>query len=337
MGLYLFFLDTPSQNIFVVATLLLVLPLLWLKFRVFFCNDESCSQVHPVEGPSYDLVEINNYEELSEEISSSLFSNQKSFGCRVFGKMIEKDQITVIGEEHTVRMLVNRCDFWLYFVAYFCGGTIGLVYSNNLGQISQSHGYVSETATLVTIYSTCSFFGRLISAGPDLVGCFYPSQMYTKKYTSTRTGWLALSLVPMPIAFLLLVLSDTESALSTATGLIGISSGFVFSAAVSITSELFGSKSSGINHNILITNIPLGSLLYGVLGAVIYDNQIKMSTEAVVVGGSKVCMGRNCYNETFRWWGCISFFGLASSFLLFLRTKGAYQECYQKRNWISRF
>ncbi|KVH91395.1 Major facilitator superfamily domain, general substrate transporter, partial [Cynara cardunculus var. scolymus] len=248
--------------------------------------------------------------------SLSSISNQKSFGCRVFDKMIEKDRVTVIGEEHTVRMLVTRCDFWLYFVAYFCGGTIGLVYSNNLGQISQSRGYVSETRSLVTIYSTCSFFGRLISAGPDLVGGFYPSKTYTKRYTTTRTGWLALSLVPMPIAFLMLVLSGTESALSTATGLIGISSGFVFSAAVSITSELFGSKSSGINHNILITNIPLGSLLYGALGAVIYDNQIKSSAEVVVVGGSKVCMGRNCYNETFGWWGCVSLFGLAASFLL---------------------
>ncbi|XP_024996150.1 protein NUCLEAR FUSION DEFECTIVE 4-like [Cynara cardunculus var. scolymus] len=330
-GLYLFFLDTTSQNIFIVATLLLVLPMVWLKFRIFLFNEELRSEGHPVEGPSYSLVEINNYEELSEESLSSI-SNQKSFGCRVFDKMIEKDRVTVIGEEHTVRMLVTRCDFWLYFVAYFCGGTIGLVYSNNLGQISQSRGYVSETRSLVTIYSTCSFFGRLISAGPDLVGGFYPSKTYTKRYTTTRTGWLALSLVPMPIAFLMLVLSGTESALSTATGLIGISSGFVFSAAVSITSELFGSKSSGINHNILITNIPLGSLLYGALGAVIYDNQIKSSAEVVVVGGSKVCMGRNCYNETFGWWGCVSLFGLAASFLLFLRTKGA----YQRRHWISR-
>nr|GFA93164.1 protein nuclear fusion defective 4-like [Tanacetum cinerariifolium] len=110
---------------------------------------------------------------------------------------------------------------------------------------------------------------------------------YAERYT-TRTGWLALSLMPLPVAFLVLVLSDTKAILRAATGLIGFSSGSIFSAAVSINSELFGSKSSGINHNILITNIPLGSVLYGVVGGVIYDNNIKSSNEMVFVGGSRI-------------------------------------------------
>ncbi|GKB53346.1 nuclear fusion defective 4-like protein [Tanacetum coccineum] len=177
-------------------------------------------------------------------------------------------------------LLVQRLVSLPYFmlVAVSLGSTLPA--TNNLGQICQSHGYGLETEELVTIYSTCSFFGRLISAVPDLSSFFYTPQMNTKRYT-TRTGWLALSLMPMPLAFLMLVLSDTKAILRAATGLIGISSGFIFSAAVSITSELFGSKSSGINHNILITNIPLGSLLYGVLGGVIYDNNIKSSNETV--------------------------------------------------------
>ncbi|PWA47385.1 nodulin-like, Major facilitator superfamily domain protein [Artemisia annua] len=270
-GLYLFVLDTLSQNIFIVGALLLVLPFVVPKIVY------SLKRVHNVEGPCYNLIEMNNYSDLSEERSSSVGA---------FNVLLEKDRLMEIGEEHSASMLVARCDFWLYYIAYFCGGTIGLVYSNNLGQICQSLGYGLETEELVTIYSTCSFFGRLISAVPDLSSCFYTPQMNTKRYT-TRTGWLALSLVPMPIAFLVLVLSDTKASLRAATGLIGISSGFIFSAAVSITSELFGSKSSGINHNILITNIPLGSLLYGVLGGVIYDNNIKSSKETVFVGGSR--------------------------------------------------
>lgn len=271
---------------------------------------------------SYNLIGINNYEELLEESIDS----KKSCGGSVFGKIIEKDRIMVIGEEHSAKLLVTRFDFWLYYVAYFCGGTIGLVYSNNLGQIAQSFGYVYKTEELVRIYSTCSFFGRFVSAVPDLVGSVYPCETYKKRYT-TRTGWLALSLMPMPVAFLLLILLGHESGLSIATGLIGVSSGFIFSAAVSITSELFGPKSSGINHNILITNIPFGSLFYGVLGGAVYDNHIK-SLE------SHVCVGRRCYNETFGWWGCFCVLGLASSFLLFVRTKPAYQE-YHQRNFVS--
>ncbi|KAI3505536.1 hypothetical protein L1887_27668 [Cichorium endivia] len=321
-GMYLFVLDTPSQNIFVVAILLL-LPLASPKMADLAIRSRGGVYNATPGKVSYNLLDINNYEELLEESSNGKILCDES----VFGKMIEKDRIMVLGEEHSAKLLVDRFDFWLYYVAYLCGGTIGLVYSNNLGQIAQSFGYVYKTEALVRIYSTCSFFGRLVSAVPDLVGTFYPCEMYTKRY-ATRTGWLAFSLVPMPVAFLILVLSGNESGLTMATGLIGVSSGFIFSAAVSITSELFGPKSSGINHNILITNIPLGSLLYGVLGGAVYDNHIKTQ-------GSNVCMGQKCYNETFGWWGCFCVLGLASSFLLFLRTKAAYQVYYQRRNWIS--
>ncbi|KAI3756162.1 hypothetical protein L1987_55978 [Smallanthus sonchifolius] len=282
-GLYLFILDTPSQNLLLVAMLLVVFPLVTPKIVY------GLKRAHHVEEQDYSLVEVNGYSEFSEEQSTSVF---KLCGFGVFDKMMKKDQLMVVGEEHTARMLVSRIDFWLYYIGYFCTGTIGLVYSNNLGQICQSLGYGSETEAIVTMYSTCSFFGRLISAVPDLGG------------------------------------------LSLATGLIGICSGFVFSAAVSITSELFGSKSTGINHNILITNIPLGSLLYGVLGGVIYDHHIKGSKDVAFVGGSLVCMGRKCYNETFGLWGCVSLLGLGSGFLLFLRTKMAYQDYYQRRNLV---
>ena len=145
-----------------------------------------------------------------------------------------------------------------------------------------------------------------------------------------RTGWLALALVPTPIAFILLAASGSEIALQIGTGLIGLSSGFMFSASVSITSELFGPNSSGVNHNILITNIPLGSFLYGVLAAVSYDSTAGSSDQtAAALGDVVVCIGRKCYLQTFIWWACISIVGLASSFLLFRRTKPAYDRQYE--------
>lgn len=147
-----------------------------------------------------------------------------------------------------------------------------------------------------------------------------------------RTGWLALALVPTPIAFLLLVSSGSKTALSTGTAIIGLSSGFTVSAAVSITAELFGSMSAGVNHNILITNIPLGSLLYGLLAALLYETNIRSSNLLVLTDGSTVCIGRQCYTQTFVWWSFISMFGVASSYLLFLRTRAAY-GLDRSRNW----
>lgn len=141
-----------------------------------------------------------------------------------------------------------------------------------------------------------------------------------------------MALVPTPIAFFLLVASGSETMLRASTCLIGMSSGFVFSAAVSVTSELFGPNSAGLNHNILITNIPIGSLLYGLLAALVYDSNVGSSDQLGLLGEATVCMGRECYLQTFIWWGCISLIGLVSSFLLFMRTRQAYGHFERNRN-----
>jgi MFS family permease len=143
-----------------------------------------------------------------------------------------------------------------------------------------------------------------------------------------RTGWLAAALVPMPMAFFLMRKQQDGSTLAVGTALIGLSSGFIFAAAVSVTSELFGPNSIGVNHNILITNIPLGSLLYGQIAAQVYDaNGQRMrvtDNRTGMIDTMIVCMGVKCYSTTFFVWGCITLLGLASSILLFIRTKPAY-------------
>ncbi|XP_022737834.1 protein NUCLEAR FUSION DEFECTIVE 4 [Durio zibethinus] len=242
---------------------------------------------------------------------------------RCYEKMIEKDQLVILGEEHPAQVLVGRLDFWLYYIAYFCGGTIGLVYSNNLGQIAQSLGESSNTTLLLTLYSSFSFFGRLLSAAPDYVR----AKMYF-----ARTGWLTIALLPTPVAFFLLAGLGNSMALRVGTALIGLSSGFIFAAAVSVTSELFGPNSVGVNHNILITNIPIGSLVYGVLAAMVYDGNAGRGLNLKLkFAESVVCMGKQCYFLTFVWWGCLSILGLVSSLLLFLRTKHAYDAFERNR------
>ncbi|KAG8382018.1 hypothetical protein BUALT_Bualt05G0032800 [Buddleja alternifolia] len=235
--------------------------------------------------------------------------------------MIAKDQLMMLGEEHDAKRLLRRLDFWLYYVAYFCGGTIGLVYSNNIGQIAESLGHGLMNSKLITIYSSFSFFGRLLSAAPDYIR----TQVYF-----ARTGWLAIALLPTPIAFFVLAaLGGDPLAVQAGTALIGLSSGFIFAAAVSITSELFGPESVGVNHNVLITNIPIGSLLYGFLAAKVYDANAKSGSSLMT--DSAVCMGKECYFMTFVLWGCISLLGLASSVLLFLRTRPVYDKFERNR------
>ncbi|XP_010529278.1 PREDICTED: protein NUCLEAR FUSION DEFECTIVE 4-like [Tarenaya hassleriana] len=267
---------------------------------------------------------LEDYRLLNDERVPNTVVAQKSMdeaeeGC--FWKIIAKDQLEMLGEEHPLGLLVRQLDFWLYYIVYFCGGTIGLVYSNNLGQIAQSLGQSSNITTLVTLYSSFSFFGRLLSATPDYIRA---------KVYFARTGWLAIALLPTPVALFLLASSGQASALQAGTALMGLSSGFIFAAAVSITSELFGPNCVGVNHNILITNIPVGSLVYGFLAALVYDSHGGLKVKAVTLD-SVVCMGRECYLPTFVWWGILSVLGLASSVVLFLRTRRAYYRFEQDR------
>ncbi|GAU24660.1 hypothetical protein TSUD_322680 [Trifolium subterraneum] len=253
-GLYLLCLYSLSSSptvarVILVGAIFLLSMLLFLP-SIVYSKQWSCFTLptsFSLYESSFTLVESNDdhdhelHKELISQEDHDARTNgsvqsmmiEKSF-C--FASVLEKEKIIMLGEEHTTKMLIRRWDFWLYYIAYFCGGTVGLVYSNNLGQISQSLGHKSMTSSLVTLYSTCSFFGRLLAAAPDL---------FSSKIHFARTGWFAAALIPTPIAFILLAISGTKTALQLGTSLIGLSSGFVFSAAVSITSELFGPNSVG--------------------------------------------------------------------------------------------
>ncbi|KAL0760867.1 hypothetical protein Bca101_077017 [Brassica carinata] len=318
---------TSARLLFGGSILLLILPL--CLPGLVYARNWYLHKVHSsfrLEGSGFILVDVDEleihkgmvtreasfdgYQLLNDDIvlRTAITPVQKSFiednnSRSCCSKLITRNQLGMLGEEHPLLFL--RC-------------TIGLVYSNNLGQIAQSLGQSSETTTLVTLYSSFSFFGRLLSATPDYIRA---------KFYFARTGWLAVALFPTTVALFLLASSGSLSALQAGTALIGLSSGFIFAAAVSITSELFGPNSVGVNHNILITNIPIGSLVYGFLAALVYESHSTAGSKT----GSVICMGRDCYFLTFVWWGCLSVIGLASSVVLFLRTRRAYQRFEQDR------
>ncbi|XP_020584141.1 protein NUCLEAR FUSION DEFECTIVE 4-like [Phalaenopsis equestris] len=319
-GLYLLFHNPNSPNPFISAlilsgaVILLAFPLVVVAIEWAHCSNDSDGLV---------LYDLQKALIVGEVVQEDVESTANGWLC-YFNEVTTKDRITVLGEEHGARRLVRRLDFWLYYISYFCGGTVGLVYSNNLGQIAQSLGQRSQTTFLVNVYSSCSFFGRLLSAAPD----FFPG-----KIRFARTGWLAAALVPMPLVFYKMSKEEDGQTLVVGTALIGLSSGFIFAAAVSVTSELFGPSSFAVNHNIVITNIPLGSLIYGLLAALVYDangsvgvQRLCKAAATLLRDGVVVCMGPRCYGKTFLGWGCISMLGLACGVALYLRTRAAYRS-----------
>lgn len=193
-GLYLLFLHPSNMSmaclLFAGAIFLLVLPLgiPGIIYAREWCNNAIYTRFH-FHDSGFTLVDVTDLElhkqllsrensavncmisspdvdRSMNEMSRQNMRTTEGCSCDIIFK---KDQLVMLGEEHKAKMLIRRLDFWLYFVAYFCGGTIGLVYSNNLGQIAQSLGHSSFNSRLITIYSSFSFFGRLLSAAPDFI------------------------------------------------------------------------------------------------------------------------------------------------------------------------
>lgn len=225
-----------------------------------------------------------------------------------------------LGQEHNVPQLFSSVDFWLYFFMYFSGATLGLSYSNNLGQIAQSRGH-SNATVFVSLYSSFAFFGRLMSAAPE----YFPSVMRLR-----RPWWMCVALIPIPPSFFYLA-TGAAASLYVSTCILGMCSGYIISNGISLSAELFGINSFGVNHNIVIANIPFGSLLFGSMAALLYDDNAEGGEiQERKLGRMIVCMGGKCYRTTFIIWGCISLIGIILNSILVLRTRRLYEIRYKQ-------
>lgn len=126
---------------------------------------------------------------------------------------------------------------------------------------------------------------------------------------------MGVMMAPMCGAFFLL-LSRRDSSLYVGTAIIGISTGAIISVSVSTTAELFGTKNFGVNHNIVVCNIPIGSFLFGDFAAFLYNKARKQDSRK-----GNICMGINCYETTFILWGSLCVLGTLLAFILHLQTK----------------
>ncbi|KAL0419281.1 UNVERIFIED_CONTAM: protein NUCLEAR FUSION defective [Sesamum radiatum] len=124
---------------------------------------------------------------------------------------------------------------------------------------------------------------------------------------------MGATMAPMCGAFFLL-LSAHDVSLYASTAVIGICTGAITSISVSTTIELFGTKNFGVNHNCVVSNIPIGSFLFGDFAAVLYNRGRNAS------GGGN-CIGQRCYQTTFIIWGSLCVVGTLLAFILHARTK----------------
>lgn len=124
---------------------------------------------------------------------------------------------------------------------------------------------------------------------------------------------MAMMMAPMSGAFFVLLINSNIS-LYISTAIISLSTGAISTISISATRELFGAKHFGVNHNILIINIPIGSFIFGNSAAVLY----RRNSDASDVGK---CMGMTCYQTSFMIWGSLCCLGTLLALILHSRTK----------------
>ncbi|XP_076957208.1 protein NUCLEAR FUSION DEFECTIVE 4-like [Bidens hawaiensis] len=222
---------------------------------------------------------------------------------------VKDEGLFVCGNEEVgAKVMIRSLNFWLYFFVYMFGATVGMVYLNNLGQIVESRGS-SKTSSLVSLASSFGFFGRIFP-------CLLDYHISRAKCKVSRPALIALMMVPMTASFFLL-LNNNHLCLHISTATIGICTGAITSISVSTTADLFGTKNFGVNHNIVVSNIPIGSLLFGNMAALLYR-------EEALTNGSGNCMGIKCYQTSFIIWGSLCFIGTLLAVTLHSRSKKPY-------------
>lgn len=148
-GVYLLFLNSIFYQ-YLAARLILVGAVVLLSTPLFIPNIISSKKSHGGYHDNTDLLQLHH---------ELLIDKQN----------MEHGELLILGEEHSPREMVQRLDFWLYYLSYFCGATVALVYGNNIGQIMQSLGRETELNRILGVYSAFSFFGRLLSSIPDFL------------------------------------------------------------------------------------------------------------------------------------------------------------------------
>lgn len=136
-----------------------------------------------------------------------------------------------------------------------------------------------------------------------------------------RPIWNAASQIVMSAGYGLMAVGVPGS-LYMGSIIVGVCYGVRLAVTVPIASELFGLSDYGLIYNILILNLPLGSLLFsGLVAGYLYDAEATH-----LPGGGNTCVGAHCYRLVFVVMAVASMLGFGMDVVLSFRTRGVYSR-----------
>lgn len=215
-----------------------------------------------------------------------------------------------IGEELTFFQTLLTFEFWLMFMALYCGLGTGSTALDNLAQMAEAQGY-ENTTTFVSIFSISSYVGHLVGG--------HMSEVLVSKYTLPRPVSLIVVEGVMLVAQFLFAMA-WPGTIYAASGCLGLAYGSFSSINPAISSELFGLKSFGPTFGLLALSAPASSsILAGVIAGALYD-------KAAEEQGSTDCTGQVCFYVTCWIMVGVCALGMALSAVLSWRTRGVYRH-----------
>ena len=216
-------------------------------------------------------------------------------------------------QEHHVREFsiadtLTSPDFYLLWIAHFCGTANGLFYLDNVAQIDQSMGGSKVSSALyVSIAGVFNAFGRM-AAG-------YLSDRFARRIS--RPMFFSLSLIVMSIGQGSMILFPGNNWLYIAGATIGFAYGTFWSLIPPMTIELFGEKHVGLNYQLLGLAPAAGSVLANVfLAAQVYQMHS--------IPHSNLCCGPMCFKLTHILLSVSSLLGVIAALCVHFRTRAFY-------------
>ncbi|KVI00151.1 Major facilitator superfamily [Cynara cardunculus var. scolymus] len=270
-------------------------------------------------------VEIENLDHDDHEpsLNSNFKSERKlSFFENVFLKKPER------GDDFSILQALLSTDMAILYVATFCGLGTSFTAVDNLGQIGESLGYPRKSiSTIVSLLSIWNYFGRIFAG--------FVSEHLLIKFKFPRPLMMTLVLLLSCIGHLLIAFPFTGS-VYIASIIIGFSFGAQLPLLFAIVSELFGLKHFSTLFNCAQLGSPVGSYVLNVrVTGPMYDREALKVLESSGLGRSAVkelvCIGKQCYRQSFMVLAGVCCFGALATLVLVARTREFYNgDIYSK-------
>ncbi|KAF5744757.1 hypothetical protein HS088_TW07G00336 [Tripterygium wilfordii] len=232
------------------------------------------------------------------------------------------------GEDYTILQALLSLDMLVLFVATLFGLGSSLTAVDNLGQIGESLGYPQRTvSSFVSLVSIYNYFGRVFSG--------FVSESLLVKYKMPRPLMMTIVLILASIGYLIIAFPFPGS-LYIASIITGFAFGAQLPLLFAIISELFGLKYYSTLFNCGQLASPIGSYILNVkITGMLYDRQAleELAKKGLTRSDVKelVCIGTQCYRNSFSILAGGTFFGALISLVLVMRTRKFYRSDIYKK------